>query len=255
MRYYILTISFIMFFALSSTVFANAPNTDTDIKIHLHSGKVYTGRIIRELKKGYLFKTAENKTIVIPFEQVKKIISATDDRVGHDRNNRDDNDADKPPPAGSGRADNDADEPPPAGSGRADLQNLNLRYALLKKGFAGPIILNILLPFAIGSWVANDYIGGGIGTGLQVTGLALMLPLYDYYLSPMMLPVGIILFTIGYIVPLITTPISIARYNRRLRQRIFGNRHASLYDSNNLDQYAKMHLPRVSFSPVVAFSF
>lgn len=37
-------------------------------------------------------------------------------------------------------------------------------------GFAGPLLLNIFLPFAIGSWVAGDYLGGTIALALQLAG-------------------------------------------------------------------------------------
>ncbi|MCB9639508.1 MAG: P13 family porin [Myxococcales bacterium] len=37
-------------------------------------------------------------------------------------------------------------------------------------GLAGPLLLNIFLPFAIGSWVAGDYVGGGISLGMQLVG-------------------------------------------------------------------------------------
>ncbi len=37
-------------------------------------------------------------------------------------------------------------------------------------GLTGPLLLNIFLPFAIGSWVSGDYLGGTITLALQVLG-------------------------------------------------------------------------------------
>ncbi len=41
--------------------------------VYTYSGKVYTGVVLREITQGYLFRLVENRTIVIPFEQIKKI--------------------------------------------------------------------------------------------------------------------------------------------------------------------------------------
>ncbi|TNE51484.1 MAG: P13 family porin [Deltaproteobacteria bacterium] len=93
------------------------------------------------------------------------------------------------------------------------------------RGGSGPVsrilglVVNIFLPFAIGSWLVGDYTGGTIGLVGQVGGVALMLMgqfLLQGFLSPvgaLVWIIGITLATVGYIVPMFT--VLFGRHRRR----------------------------------------
>lgn len=72
------------------------------------------------------------------------------------------------------------------------------------------LVLNIFLPFAIGSWAVGDFRGGTIGLFGQLGGFGLMLIgefLLEGFLAPagaLVWVIGIILATVGYVVPMFT---------------------------------------------------
>ncbi len=76
------------------------------------------------------------------------------------------------------------------------------------------LVLNIFLPFAIGSWVTLDIRGGIIGVTGQLLGAGLIL-LGQFVAGGLLAPIGVLLWVtgiviaaVGYIVPLFTVAFS-----------------------------------------------
>lgn len=240
--------------------------------VYTYNGKVYTGTIIREVTQGYLFRLVENKTIVIPFEQIKKIRSLHEKKAVapaarkvrrssprkyyrdlrprstsrhrstyQDRNVVQDQDA---PRRGYSAGSTFRRSSRYRRSGR-DSVMARAQYRENSKSLTGPLLLNIFLPFAIGSWVARDYVGGGIGVGAQLTGgVFLVLGSMMYNPLPLAIP-GMLLYLIGYAVPIGTVVMHVRGQNRKLKKRL-GLARAEV---------GLLALPRATNSPIYQAAF
>lgn len=71
-------------------------------------------------------------------------------------------------------------------------------------GLVVGLLLNIFLPFAIGSWVTGDILGGALGLGAQLIGIVFLILSGVFIFGPgyIFWIVGWILVTIGYLVPI-----------------------------------------------------
>lgn len=232
--------------------------------VYTYSGKVYTGVVLREITQGYLFRLVENKTIVIPFEQIKKIRNLHEKkayapaarrtsrprRASQPRRTRRYRDL-RPRQRDSQWQDSGAsqDQDAPRTRYRASYRPrrrgsvfLRAQYREQAKNLTGPLLLNIFLPFAIGSWVAKDYIGGGIGVGAQLAGgFMLALGSLMYNGLPLAIP-GMLLYLTGYAVPIGTVVMHVRGHNTKLQQRL------GLAKADT--PVGSFSLPRVSHSPV-----
>ncbi|MEM1008316.1 MAG: P13 family porin [Myxococcota bacterium] len=125
------------------------------------------------------------------------------------------------------------------------------------------LLLNIVLPFAIGSWIYGDIAGGLVGTVGQVIGIGVILssallassdiPIILTVISlPTMLAIaGIAILGFAYIVPIITLIVHSKRPRRAFRLREqdqFQGKRTSSFS-------ARTHNPQVASVPMLKLSF
>ncbi|MCB9637905.1 MAG: P13 family porin [Myxococcales bacterium] len=126
------------------------------------------------------------------------------------------------------------------------------------------LLLNIFLPFAIGSWVVGDTLGGIVGAIGWGGGLALVLIGWIMYVSStalwtiggIMYALGGVLMGIGYIVPIITVVLHVI--NRRRGVRIHHRRRRFRDEGMATDTQSRSFargFPTVASTPVLKFSF
>lgn len=127
------------------------------------------------------------------------------------------------------------------------------------------LLLNIFLPFAIGSWVVGDFVGGLVGAIGWGGGLALMLigwvlVISNYTLAgvgAIMYALGGVLMGIGYIVPIITVVLHVL--NRRRGPRVIHHRRRHFRDEGMMiDAQSRSMIrgfPTVGTAPLMSFSF
>ena len=126
------------------------------------------------------------------------------------------------------------------------------------------LLLNIFLPFAIGSWVVGDFVGGLVGAIGWGGGLALMLigwvlVISNYTLAgvgAIMYALGGVLMGIGYIVPIITVVLHVL--NRRRGVRVMHRRRHFRDEGMMIDAQSRSMIrgfPTVGTAPLMSFSF
>ncbi|WNY66339.1 P13 family porin (plasmid) [Borreliella andersonii] len=100
------------------------------------------------------------------------------------------------------------------------------KYDKEKKNPIGPFLLNLLLPFGIGSFVQGDYIGGGSVLGFNLLGAILLgtgIILNHRETQPtgyILTGVGISMILISYTTSLIIPFAFANRYNENLKRRL-----------------------------------
>jgi len=99
-------------------------------------------------------------------------------------------------------------------SGGQDMFLLEAQYSSMSKSYL-PVFINVFLPFSIGSFVSGDLLMGGITGGAQLLGL-FMLPVNPF--------LGATLFTLGYFAGIVSHPIYVYNYNRKLRESLYSRR-------------------------------
>lgn len=126
------------------------------------------------------------------------------------------------------------------------------------------LLLNIFLPFAIGSWVVGDFIGGLVGAIGWGGGLALILISWILAVSsnafwgiaPILYALGGVLMGIGYIVPIITVVLHVL--NRRRGVRVMHRRRRFRDEGMVIDAQSRSMLrgfPTATSTPLVNLSF
>ncbi|ABH02125.1 P13 family porin [Borreliella afzelii] len=100
------------------------------------------------------------------------------------------------------------------------------KYEKEKKGPIVPFLLNLFLPFGIGSFVQEDYIGGGSVLGFNLLGVILggtgiILNIRETQLTgSILIGVGASMFAISYITSLIIPFTFANRHNENLKKRL-----------------------------------
>jgi hypothetical protein len=127
-------------------------------------------------------------------------------------------------------------------------------------GFVIGLLLNIFLPFAIGSWVVGDFTGGLIGVVGQLAGIAFLVTaafFWNNFLYLVFNTLGGILLAAGYIIPIITvifhTTSPMRRGPRRRMHRRRFRDEGLVVDTQS--RSFERDFARVSSVPMMKFSF